>query len=77
MMLLFADKIRQLREDNNLVQCQLADFLEIDASMYCKIERGSRQIKRTQVIDLAKFFSVDETELLIFWLEKQNWLEKY
>ena len=36
--------------------------------MYCKIERGSRPIKRTQVVALAKFLSTDETELLTLWL---------
>lgn len=36
--------------------------------MYCKIERGSRPIKHTQVVALAKFLSTDETELLTLWL---------
>jgi len=66
--MLFADKIRQLREDKQLFQRQLAEALEIDTPMYCKIERGSRPIKRTQVVTLAKFLSTDETELLTLWL---------
>jgi len=66
--MLFADKIKQLREEKKLFQRQLADALEIDTPMYCKIERGSRPIKRSQVIALAKFFSIDETELLTIWL---------
>lgn len=62
--MLLANKIRQLREDRQLFQRQLAEALEIDTPMYCKIERGSRPIKRSQVVALAKFLSVDETELL-------------
>jgi len=66
--MLLADKIKQLREEKKLFQRQLAEALEIDTPMYCKIERGSRPIKRSQVIALAKFFSIDETELLTIWL---------
>ena len=66
--MLFAERIRQLREDKQLFQRQLAEALEIDTPMYCKIERGSRPVKRTQVVTLAKFLSTDETELLTLWL---------
>ena len=66
--MLFANKIKQLREERQLFQRQLAEALEIDTPMYCKIERGSRPIKRTQVVALAKFLSIDETELLTLWL---------
>lgn len=68
MIMLFANKIKQLREEKQLFQRQLAEVLEIDTPMYCKIERGSRPIKRTQVVALAKFLSIDETELLTLWL---------
>jgi HTH-type transcriptional regulator, competence development regulator len=66
--MLLADKIKQLREEKQLFQRQLAEALEIDTPMYCKIERGSRPIKRTQVVALAKFLSTDEKELLSLWL---------
>ncbi|MDX9748346.1 MAG: helix-turn-helix transcriptional regulator [Paludibacter sp.] len=66
--MLLADKIKQLREEKQLFQRQLAEVLEIDTPMFCKIERGSRPIKRTQVVALAKFLSTDETELLTLWL---------
>ena len=68
MIMLFANKIKQLREEKQLFQRQLAEALEIDTPMYCKIERGSRPIKRAQVVALAKFLSTDETELLTLWL---------
>mgnify|MGYP002346667090 CR=1 FL=1 len=66
--MLLADKIKQLREEKQLFQRQLAEALEIDTPMYCKIERGSRPIKRTQVVALARFLSTDEKELLSLWL---------
>lgn len=66
--MLFADKIRQLREEKQLLQRQLASALEIDTPMYSKIERGDRPAKREQVISLAKLLSIDEQELLTLWL---------
>ncbi len=66
--MLFADKIRQLREEKQLLQRQLASALEIDTPMYSKIERGDRPAKREQVVTIAKILSTDENELLSLWL---------
>ncbi len=66
--MLFSDKLRQLREEKQLLQRQVSAFLEMDNALYCKIERGDRPIKREQVKLLAKLFSVDESELLKLWL---------
>lgn len=69
--MLFADKIRQLREDNQMLQRQLASALEIDTPMYSKIERGERPAKREQVVLIAKLLNTDEKELLTLWLADQ------
>lgn len=69
--MLFADKIRQLREDNQMLQRQLASALEIDTPMYSKIERGERPAKREQVVLIAKLLNADEKELLTLWLADQ------
>lgn len=66
--MLFAEKIRQLREDKQLLQRQVSAALEIDNALYCKIERGDRKANRGQVILIAKVFSADENELLTLWL---------
>ena len=36
--------------------------------MFSKIERGDRRAKRTQVIQIANYFNVDERELLTLWV---------
>lgn len=66
--ILFAEKIRHLREDRQLLQRQLSAALEIDNALYCKIERGDRSAKREQVVKLAEIFHVDPKELLVLWL---------
>ena len=66
--MLFANQIKKLREENNLLQRQLASALEIDTPMYSKIERGDRLAKREQGVIIAKILSTDENELLSLWL---------
>ncbi|WP_349932141.1 helix-turn-helix domain-containing protein [Bacteroides faecis] len=50
------------------LQRQLASLLEIDTPMFSKIERGNRRAKRTQVVQIANYFNVDEKELLTLWV---------
>ena len=66
--MLFGDKIKELREEQGLLQRQLAAFLEIDTPMFSKIERGNRRAKREQVIKLAEYLHQDEKEMLTLWL---------
>ena len=66
--MLFADKIRQLREERKLLQRHLAAVFDMDTPMFSKIERGERPAKRAQVIAIAKILTTDETELLTLWL---------
>jgi len=69
--MLFADKIKQLREDSGQLQRKVAAALDVDAGLYSKIERGERPAKREQVIALASIFNTDEKELLTLWLADQ------
>ena len=50
------------------MQRQVAASLEIDTPMFSKIERGDRRAKRSQVIQMATYFKVDEKEMLTLWL---------
>lgn len=62
------NKIKELRNEQGLVQRQLAAFLEIDTPLFSKIERGDRRAKREQVIKLAEYLHQDEKEMLALWL---------
>lgn len=66
--MLFAEKIRQLREEKQLLQRQVSATLEIDNALYCKIERGDRLAKRELVVELAELFQCDSKDLLTLWL---------
>jgi len=69
--MLFAEKIKQLREEKQLLQRQLASALEIDTPMFSKIERGDRRAKREQIPIIAEILQTDSEELLTLWLADQ------
>ena len=66
--MLLGNKIRSLRDEQGILQRQLAAYLEIDTPMFSKIERGDRRAKRSQVIQMATYFKADEKEMLTLWL---------
>lgn len=66
--MLLGNKIKELRNKHEVLQRQLAAYLEIDTPMFSKIERGDRRAKRSQVVLLAKYFHLDEKEMLTLWL---------
>ena len=66
--MIFGNKIRELRDEQGLLQRQLAAALKIDTPMFSKIERGERRAKREQVVKLAELLHQDENEMLKLWL---------
>ena len=66
--MIFGNKIRELRDEQGVLQRQLAALLEIDTPMLSKIERGDRRAKRVQVITLAQYLHQDEKDMLTLWL---------
>ena len=66
--MIFGRKIKGLRDEQGVLQRQLAAFLEIDTPMFSKIERGDRKAKREQVVKIAEYFHQDVNEMLTLWL---------
>ena len=52
-------RIRDLREDRDLTQKQIAEYLMCDQSLYSKYERGVRDIPLNIIIKLADFYDVN------------------
>ena len=57
-------RIKDLREDNNLTQVQLANYLQIKQNTYSQYENGQRQIPIEQLIALAKYYKTSTDYLL-------------
>ncbi|MCE5236394.1 MAG: helix-turn-helix transcriptional regulator [Clostridiaceae bacterium] len=54
-------RIRDMREDRDLKQRQIAEFLMCDQSLYSKYERGERDVPLHIMVKLARYYktSVD------------------
>lgn len=62
------NKIKQLRDRQQLPLRTVAAYLDIDQAILSKIEHGHRKASRGQVVQLAKYFKTDENDLLVIWL---------
>lgn len=52
-------RIRDMREDRDLTQKQIAEYLMCDQSLYSKYERGEREIPLNLLIKLADYYNVN------------------
>ena len=50
-------RIRDLREDMNLSQQEIADYLHVKQNTYSQYENGHRQIPLELLIKLARFYN--------------------
>ncbi len=57
-------RIKDLREDYDLTQKQIADYLHIKQNTYCQYETGRRQIPIEMLIALAKYYKVSTDYIL-------------
>ena len=57
-------RLRELREDNDLVQKEIANFLGIDQRVYSNYEIGKREIPSHFVIRLADFYETSTDYIL-------------
>ena len=63
-MLSYLEKLRGLREDNDLTQTQVANVLGTSQTMYARYERGANELPIRHLITLCKFYNVSADYLL-------------
>ncbi len=57
-------RIRNLPEDSDLTQKEVAEYLFCDQSMYSKYERGVRDVPFETIIKLARFYNTSTDYIL-------------
>jgi transcriptional regulator with XRE-family HTH domain len=62
--LTYLEKLRGLREDNDLTQAQVASVLGTSQTMYARYERGANELPIRHLISLCKFYNVSADYLL-------------
>ena len=55
----YSERIRGLREDNDLTQTQVADIIHVGQKTYSDYERENLRIPVESLIKLAKYYDVD------------------
>lgn len=60
----YLDKLRGLREDNDLTQTQIAEVLGTSQTMYARYERGANELPIRHLVTLCKFYNVSADYLL-------------
>lgn len=72
---------RKEREKRNLLLRQVAASIDMDQAVLSKIERDERKPTKQQLIELVKFYTLDEKEIMVEWnsqkLVKQLKSEEY
>ena len=57
-------RLRDLREDADLKQSDIAEYLHIKQNTYSQYENGNRQLPIEALIKLAKFYNVSTDYIL-------------
>lgn len=60
----YIEKLKDLREDNDLTQQQIADLLGTSQTMYARYERGANELPIRHFVALCKIFNVSADDLL-------------
>jgi len=58
---------RKEREKRNLLLRQVASSIDMDQAVLSKIEREERKATKQQLIDLIKFYELDEKQIMVEW----------
>lgn len=66
------ERIRNLREDHDKTQKEVAEYLFCDQSLYSKYERGVREVPVGVVIKLAKLYGTSTDYILGLTDEKKR-----
>lgn len=64
-------KIKELREDNQMLQRELAHELKVGDAYLSKIENNQKKIKKEHLLILSKIFNYPYVKLETLWLANQ------
>ncbi len=59
------EKLRHIREENELPLRKVAALLDIDVAILSKMERGKRRITKEEVLKLTDIYDYNADELLV------------
>ncbi len=64
MITMYYKRIRELREDNDKTQKEIAQYLNTSQQHYSRIEKGTTEITADRIVLLAKLYNVSTDYIL-------------
>lgn len=61
---MYPNRIKELREDRDITQREVAEYLQVAQNTYCNYENGVREIPIELLIRLSRFYEVNVEYLL-------------
>lgn len=68
----YIQRIRNLREDNDKTQAEIAEILGTSQTMYARYERGANELPIRHLITLCKYYKVSADYILGLSNKKRN-----
>ena len=65
------DTLKASREEKDLILRKVAAEVDIDQSLISKFEKNERKPTMEQIVRLAKFYGLSESELIIDWYSEK------
>lgn len=65
------EKLRELREQNEMPLRKVAAIIDIDVAILSKMERGERKLTKEVVLKLADIYKHNADDLLILFLSEK------
>ena len=65
------DTLKCAREEKDLILRKVAAEVDIDQSLISKFEKNERKPTKEQIVRLAKFYELSESELIISWFSEK------
>ena len=75
----YIDRIRELREDNDLNQKDIAKLLKTTQQVYSRYEKGTNEIPLHHIITLSRFYNVSCDYILgeTSTMKRYKWIISY
>lgn len=67
---IYVRRIRDLREDSDKTQQEIADYLGTSQTMYARYERGANELPIRHLISLCRYYNVSADFILGFTNKK-------
>ena len=63
----YMKRMRDLREDNDKTQNEIAELLGTSQTMYARYERGANELPLRHLVTLCRYYKVSADYFLGFW----------